>query len=134
MSLVLNVPEFWIYQGSEYASGFEYAKILIIPEFWICQRYTGFRKCLNNFLICLHSLIISGYVWISLNIPEYEGICLNLPECFFFYYFMAIPTMDKISEKNSCEIAHYGKSSISIFKESFASIDKNFLFCRKTGH
>ena len=34
-------------------------------------------------------------------------------------------TTDKIFEKNStCEIAHYGESSISIFKESFASIDK----------
>ena len=28
MSLVLNVPEFWIYQGSEYASGFEYGLVL----------------------------------------------------------------------------------------------------------
>ena len=33
MFLVLNVPEFWIYLGSEYASGFEYARILNIPEF-----------------------------------------------------------------------------------------------------
>ena len=31
MSLVLNVPEFWIYQRSEYASGFEYARILNMP-------------------------------------------------------------------------------------------------------
>ena len=27
-----------------------------------------------------------------------------------------------------CEIVHYEKSSISIFKESFASIDKIFFF------
>ena len=33
MSLVLSVPEFLIYQGSEYASGFEYARILNTPEF-----------------------------------------------------------------------------------------------------
>ena len=33
MFLVLNVPEFWIYQGAEYASGFEYARTLNIPEF-----------------------------------------------------------------------------------------------------
>ena len=31
---------------------------------------------------------------------------------------------DKIFEKNSFEIVHYGKSSIALFKESFASIDK----------
>ena len=48
MSLVLNVPEFSIYQGSEYAFGFEYAKILNISEFWICQGYRGFIICLNN--------------------------------------------------------------------------------------
>ena len=28
MSLALNVPEFWIFLGFEYASGFEYARIL----------------------------------------------------------------------------------------------------------
>ena len=33
MSLVLNVPELWIYKGSEYGSGFDYARILNIPEF-----------------------------------------------------------------------------------------------------
>ena len=48
MSQVLNVPEFRIYQSSEYASGFEYARILHIPEFCICQGYTGFRICLNK--------------------------------------------------------------------------------------
>ena len=31
MSLVLIVPEFWIYQGSEYAFGSEYAMFLNIP-------------------------------------------------------------------------------------------------------
>ena len=31
MSLVLNVPEFWMYQDS---AGFEYAKILNIPELY----------------------------------------------------------------------------------------------------
>ena len=38
-------------------------------------------------------------------------------------------TIDKIFEKNSsflCEIVHYGKFSISIFQELFASIKKNF--------
>ena len=35
--------------------------------------------------------------------------------------------MDKIFETNlSCEIVHYGKSSISIFQEFLASINKIF--------
>ena len=36
MSIVLYEPEVRIYKGSEYASGFEYARIPNIPEFWIC--------------------------------------------------------------------------------------------------
>ena len=31
MSLVLNAPEFWIYQGPEYTSGFEYVRIQNMP-------------------------------------------------------------------------------------------------------
>ena len=67
MSLILNIPEFWIYKGSEYASGFEYARILNIPNFWIYQSYTGFGICLNN-------------SWICLNMPDYVSICLNISE------------------------------------------------------
>ena len=33
MSLVLNVPEFWIYQGSEYVSGSKCARVLDISGF-----------------------------------------------------------------------------------------------------
>ena len=32
-----------------------------------------------------------------------------------------------------CEIAHYGKSSISIFKESFASVNKDFFLGASLG-
>ena len=71
MSLVLNGIEFCISQGSECASGFEYARILNIPEFWICQGYTEFRICLND-------------SWICLNMPEYTWICLNLPKWLLF--------------------------------------------------
>ena len=59
------MPEFWIYQDSKYASGFGYARILQIPEFWMCQGYAGFRKCPNNFWICL---IMPRYIWICLKI------------------------------------------------------------------
>ena len=40
--LVLNVPDFMVYQGSEYLSAFEYARILNMQKFWICQGRTGF--------------------------------------------------------------------------------------------
>ena len=43
---------------------------------------------------------------------------------------MHTTTTDKIFEKND---SHYGKSSISISKESFTSINKFFLG-RNTGH
>ena len=35
--------------------------------------------------------------------------------------------------QSSCEIVHYGKSSISIFRESFASIDKIFFLGGRLG-
>ena len=88
MSLVLNVPDFWIYQSSEYASGFEYAGIMNIPQFSICQDYTGFTICLNNSWIWL---IMSGYVWICLSMQEYAWICLNLPEWLLFLHFPISP-------------------------------------------
>ena len=78
MSQVLNEPEFWMYQGSEYAPGFEYARILNIPEFWIRQGYKGFKICLNNSWICLN---MPDNVWICLgNMPEYVRICVNMPK------------------------------------------------------
>ena len=61
MPLVLNMPGFWLYQGSGYArvtKGSKYA--------WIIPEYA---------LICL---IVSWYVWIFLNMPQYPWIRLNL--------------------------------------------------------
>ena len=75
MSLVLNMPEFWIYQGYEHVSRFEYARILNILEFWICQGYTGFRICLNN-----SRIFLNRYAEICLNI-------LNLHEWLLLYFY-----------------------------------------------
>ena len=60
--------QFWMCQNSEYASRFEYVRILNIPEFWIYQDNTGFKIC----------LIVPGYVWICLNMRE--RICVNMPK------------------------------------------------------
>ena len=73
---VLNKPVFWIYQGSEYASSSQFARVLNMsvlhrvlnmPEYaWLC---------------------LTEYVWICLNMPGYAWICLNLPEWLFVLYF-----------------------------------------------
>ena len=41
--------------------------------------------------------------------------------------------MDKIFEKNSCEMAHYGKILIPIIQVFFASINKIFVFGGRLG-
>ena len=57
---VLNKPGLWIYQGSEYASGSEFARVLNMPKYaWLC---------------------LTEYAWICLHIPQYARICQNLPE------------------------------------------------------
>ena len=75
--VVLNMSGFWIYQGHEHASGYEYARVLNkpgfwiyqdsayalvlnLPGFWICQGYTGFWICQSY----------TGF-WICLNLPDY---------------------------------------------------------------
>ena len=85
MSLVLNALEFWIYQGSEYASNFEYVRIEC--QFWMCQGYTRFRICLNNW-ICLN---IPDYVCICLNMPDSARICVNMPKSFWMAFWMTFP-------------------------------------------
>ena len=89
MFLLLNVPKFWIYQGSECASSFEYDRILNISEFWICQGYTGLRICLNNFWICVNML---DYLLICLNVPEYAGKCMNIPKSVWIAFVSPFPT------------------------------------------
>ena len=104
MSLALDVPEFWLYQGSEYA------KILNISEFWISQDYIHcvksiqirsyfwsvfsciwfefgallldtfyavirHRTCLNRSWLYLN---MPDHVCIDLNMLEYAGICVNM--------------------------------------------------------
>ena len=64
MSLVLNLPEFWIYQVSEYTSGFDW----VIPDYvWKC-------------------LIMLEFVWVCLYMLGYAWICLNLHEWLFSYF------------------------------------------------
>ena len=76
MSLVLNVPEFWIYQSYEFAFGFKHARIVNISTLNMAG-YTGFRVCMNN-------------SWICLNMLEYAWICLNLPEWLLFYISLVV--------------------------------------------
>ena len=64
MFLVLNVPEFWIYQGSEYArvtEGSEYA--WKIPE----------------------------YAWTCLIMSAYAGMCVNMPKSAWMDFVLHFP-------------------------------------------
>ena len=90
-----------VWQGSEYASSSEYPRVLNSPGFWIylwfwmCQSF-GYTRVLNmplvlnipGFWICLWFWIYQGseYARITqgsqyaLIIPEYAGICGNMPK------------------------------------------------------
>ena len=71
MTLVLNVPEFWIYQGYEYASGFEYDTIVNIHKSSEYAMVTQGWK---------YTWIIPEYAWMWLVMSEYAWICVNLPK------------------------------------------------------
>ena len=85
---VLNVPGFWIYQGSEYTRVLnmppcsEYTRILIIPGFWIPLWFWIFLGSeYERFTQGLeYTWIIPEYAWSSLNMSEYASICQNMHE------------------------------------------------------
>ena len=99
---------FWMYQGHEYASGSEYARVLNKPRFWISQ-VSEYTKVLNTrlvlnlpgFWICQgHTgfwiyLIMSG--WICLGMSEYAAIGVNMPKsawiAFVLYFPIVIPCL-----------------------------------------
>ena len=63
---ILKMSGFWIYQGSEYASGSEFASVL---------NMSGLHKALN----------VPDHVWlcltgICLDMSENSGICMNMSE------------------------------------------------------
>ena len=78
IATVLNMPEF--YCAYEHASGSQYARVqymplvLNIPGFWKWQVYKRFSIFLNHSWMFL---IIPGYPWISLSMPEYTGLWVN---------------------------------------------------------
>ena len=91
---VLNKSGLWIYQGSEYSSGSEFARVLNtrlvlnLPGFWIVRVMQSFEYA----WICL---IMSG--WICLGMSEYAGICTNVPKsawiAFVLYFPIVIPCL-----------------------------------------
>ena len=77
---------FWIYQGSIYASGFQYARVLNILTFWLCQgfEYASSAQCarvLNRPGLHRpdHAWRIPEYALLRLIMPGYVCICLNMP-------------------------------------------------------
>ena len=63
---VLNMRGFWIYHGSEYASGFEYDRSLNIPRL---RRGLNMPECAR---------IVPEYVWLCMNRYECGWICGNI--------------------------------------------------------
>ena len=57
----------WIYQGSEYGSGSEYARVLYLTGFWICHGFE-YARLLNMSLFCIYQ---SSELARVLNIPEF---------------------------------------------------------------
>ena len=87
---IINTSFLDVWQGSEYASDFEYASVLNIAGFWIYQG-CEFAGILNMLLVLnmsgfwiYHSFKYvrvtqgSKYAWICLN---NSWICLIMPEC-----------------------------------------------------
>ena len=78
-----------VWQGSEYASDFEYASVLNIPAFWTYQ-VCEYARVLNMLMVLNmsgfwiynsfkyvrvtesfeYAWIIPGYVWLCLNVPR----------------------------------------------------------------
>ena len=80
MPLVLNVPQFWICEGSVVPLAFN------VPELWICSRVTQGSD---------YAWIIHKNAWlclIYLNMPEYVVICLNLPKSVWMVFVLHFPS------------------------------------------
>ena len=66
-----------MYQGSDYASGSEYARVTQSSEYaWIFPE---------------NARIIHGYALICLNKPEYTKTCVNIPKSAWMAFFYISP-------------------------------------------
>ena len=77
MPRVLNMPGFWIYQGSDYASGSEYARVTQSSEY--------------ARIILEHAWIIPGYALVCLIMPEYTKTCVNMPKSAWMAFVLHFP-------------------------------------------
>ena len=85
-----------VWQGSEYASDFEYASALNIPGLWICQgsEYASdseYVRVLDTVLNMpgLHGVLnMPEYAWI---IPGYAWLCLNVPKSVWMVFASHLP-------------------------------------------
>ena len=87
MPLVLNMPGFWICQGSEYTKVLNMPLVVNLPKCWIYHgsEYVRVTQSSEYNLICL---IMSA--WICLDLSEYVKICVNMPKSAWMngFYFM----------------------------------------------
>ena len=122
---VLNIPEFWIVQDSEYVSGSDGAKVLDLPGFWIClcfwicQGYTGFKICLNTSWICL---IMFGYVHSRITGLHKKGEGISLTP---HYHFHPLQTLRHYPGDYCRELTSAHRQQLDSNGEPFASEDKS---------
>ena len=80
MPPVLNIPGFWkclcfwMCQSFGYTWVLNMLLILIMPGFWIYQGSEYVRVAQDS----EHAWIIAEYAWICLNIPEYAAKCVKM--------------------------------------------------------
>ena len=75
----MKIPEFWLYQGSDYTSGSQYARVLNIPEFWICK---GSENASGSECAWVLNLPYAWMIIECLIMVEYARIHVNMPKCF----------------------------------------------------
>ena len=114
MPRVLNMPGFWIYQGSHYASGYEYVRVTQSFEYvWIIPEYAW---------------IIPGYALISLNMPEYTETCVKIPKCAWMAFVLHFPII--IPWRLECVVTYF-----NVYKKLEVIVWRNMsLFSWRAGY
>ena len=122
MGLLLNMPGFSIFQGSEYA------RILNIPVLWISEgcEYTIVPN-IRGFLLDLRwPLNVPGYLWI---VAEYAWLCVIVPECWILVWYYPGWSHKVVI----CHISKYCKNQFAfILWDALSHIFDRFKMCLRS--
>ena len=105
--------------------GYEYALVLNMPEFWIyqCSDLSGLHRVLN---MPEYAEIIPEYAWFSLNMSEYARKCVNLPESVWkVFVFHALVVVTCLLE----QVITYFSKTYSLKEDEASSLKRqNLIF------